>query len=179
MSNSTLKILPALMVAITAALVTRPVFGSAVHEFVLTENSSMSLTVTYDGSFLAVSPTASDHWSFSLPSSFVPTGPIAFNPFDSFQWVEPENSSSVNFVTFGLTSGSGFVDGDITLDIFLPVLADGTTVNNVGTDSRDNAVVEAVFHDNGDTARVPDTGTTSSLFGLSLMGLAFLRRKLC
>ena len=26
---------------------------------------------------------------------------------------------------------------------------------------------------------VPDTGTTGSLFGLSLMGLAFLRRKLC
>jgi hypothetical protein len=26
---------------------------------------------------------------------------------------------------------------------------------------------------------VPDTGTTFSLLGLSLMGLAFLRRKLC
>jgi hypothetical protein len=31
----------------------------------------------------------------------------------------------------------------------------------------------------GTTVSVPDTGTTGFLFGLSLMGLAFLRRKLC
>jgi hypothetical protein len=50
MSNSTLKMLPALMVAITAALVTNTVFGSAItdHQLVFTENSSTSLTVTGD-----------------------------------------------------------------------------------------------------------------------------------
>ena len=167
------------MAAITASLVTQPVFGSAIHEFVITEKSSNVLTVTYDGSFLAVSPTVSDHWTFSLPSSFVPTGPIDFNPADSFQWIEPENSSSVNFVTFAATPGSGFVVSELAPDIFLPVLADGTTVQGVGTDSRDNAAVKAVFHDRGDTATVPDTGTTFSLLGLSLTGLGFLRRKLC
>jgi len=50
MSISSLKILPALMVAITAAWATQPVFGGAVHQFVLTENSSTSLSATYDGS---------------------------------------------------------------------------------------------------------------------------------
>ena len=34
------------------------------------------------------------------------------------------------------------------------------------------------FIDKGDVATAPDTGTTASLFGLSLTGLAFLRRKL-
>jgi hypothetical protein len=40
-------------------------------------------------------------------------------------------------------------------------------------------LVYGVFNDLGDTrATVPDTGTTASLLGFSLTGLAFLRRKL-
>ena len=52
MPNPTLKILPALMVAITAAWVTQPVFGGLIttNEIVMTENSSSSLIVTYNGS---------------------------------------------------------------------------------------------------------------------------------
>jgi VPDSG-CTERM motif len=44
----------------------------------------------------------------------------------------------------------------------------------------DGVPIDVTFNDNGDTARgVPDTGPTGSLFGLSLMGLALLRRRLC
>ena len=69
MLKSTLKILPALMVAITAAWVTQPAFGdgSGFHDFVITENSSASLTATYDGSPLTVNLTSPDHWNFVTP----------------------------------------------------------------------------------------------------------------
>src|ERR1700693_724582 len=46
-------------------------------------------------------------------------------------------------------------------------------------DLSDAVGIDVTFHDNGDTAAVPDTGTTGSLFGLSLAGLAFLRRNVC
>jgi hypothetical protein len=59
-----------------------------------------------------------------------------------------------------------------------PLGANGTSLN-FGIDLSDNVAVQAVFNDKGDVATVPDTGMTLSLFGLSLMGLAFLRRKLC
>jgi hypothetical protein len=38
--------------------------------------------------------------------------------------------------------------------------------------------LSVTFFDKGDVTTAPDTGTTGSLLGLSLMGLAFLRRKL-
>ena len=54
---------------------------------------------------------------------------------------------------------------------------DGFTYVNVGVDTSDGVLIDATFYDLGDP--VPETGTTCSLFGLSLVGLAFLRRKLC
>jgi len=52
MSKSTLKILPALIAAITAAWVAQPVYGDGVviHQLVFTEDSSLpdGLSITYD-----------------------------------------------------------------------------------------------------------------------------------
>jgi hypothetical protein len=167
MSNSTLKILPALMVAITAAWVTQPVFGtiSVGHELVLTENSSTSLTVTYDLSPLTVTPTpgSPDQWTFSLPAGFADLATFGL-------WTEPDNSNLVNSV--------GFVNGSVFSDVTNPggpALTNGTPIQ-VGSDG--GVAVFATFNDLGDAAAVPDTGTTFSLLGLSLMGLAFLRRKI-
>ena len=176
MSKSTLKILPALIVAITAAFVTtQPVFGqNPPHEFVFTENSSTSLLVNYDGLPLTVNLTSPDHWTFSLPSSFVPGRAINVQP-----WTEPDNSNSMNVVNFGVAGISliGLVQSDFQGFIDIPANADGASVL-VGTDGGDPVI--ATFHDNAATAEatVPDTGTTFPLFGLSLMGLAFFRRQL-
>jgi protein with PEP-CTERM/exosortase system signal len=58
-----------------------------------------------------------------------------------------------------------------------PALADGTT--DFTTFKLNGGVLAVTFFDKGDIATAPDAGTTASLFGLSLMSLAFLRRKLC
>jgi hypothetical protein len=58
------------------------------------------------------------------------------------------------------------------------VNANGSNVS-FGTNTADGHALFVTFNDNGDVAAAPDSGTTFSLFGFSLMGLAFLRRKLC
>ena len=177
MSNSTLKILAALMVAITAAWATQPVFGGAVHQFVLTEDSPTSLTVTYDGSPLTVNPVSSDSWNFLLPVGFVDTL-VGLNQ----AWTEPENSNLVNLVNFGTDmTHAASITSDLSIDRLagsgVSPVADGTSVV-VGTVG--GVAVFATFNDNAAASEgVPDTGTTCSLLALSLIGLAFLRRKLC
>ena len=176
MSNSTLKILTALMIAITAALVTQPVRAIVINSIVLTENSSTSLTVTYNGSTSGITITfiESEEWVVFLP--FAITGGTAAN------WTEPEDSSLFNYAEFiGGSRNRLIVHSDAALFGFphqFPLGANGTPVD-FGIDLSDNVAVQAVFNDNGDVAKTPDTGTTLSLFGLSLMGLTFLRRKLC
>jgi hypothetical protein len=176
MSKSTLKILTALMVAITAAWVTQPVFGQAPaptpHQFVITENSSTSLAATYDGSPLTVNLFSADNWNFLLPVGFVNTSAGAGQ-----QWTEPDNSSLVNLVIFGTDiTHAAIIRSDISSSTQFPINADGAAPVLVGTVG--GVDVFATFHDLGDNAAVPDTGTTISLFGLSLTGLGFLRRKL-
>lgn len=170
MSKSTLKILPALMVAITA-LMAQPVFGGAItHELIFTENSSTSLTVTFDGSTsgITVTPSVTDTWLVTLPSTV--TGGNAF-------WTEPDNSNLFNFVSSNTTSQL-LVRSDSEPNSGTGPLANGTSTS-FGVYGADGAAIQAVFNDLGDVATIPDTGTTASLFGLSLTGLAFLRRKLC
>ena len=176
MSISTLKILPALMLAITAAWATRPVFGGAVHQFVLTENSSTSFSVTYDGVPLTVNPLSSDSWTFILPAGFVNTS-VGGNQ----AWTEPENSNLVNLVGFGTDiTRAAFITSDLTIDPLpggVSPIADGTSVQ-VGTVG--GVAVFATFNDEAAASEaVPDPGTTCSLLALSLIGLAFLRRNLC
>ena len=179
MSNPALKIFPALIVAITA-LVAQPLFGAAVapHQLVITEYSSTSLTATYDGTSLSVdSAGADDNWVFNLP--FVPS--TLTTTF--VQWAEPENATLDpnglwNFALFGFLDSIPqrvSVGSDAPFSDFATTVANNTGVN-IGTDPGDGVPIIATFNDLGD---VPDTGTNASLFGLSLAGLAFLRRKLC
>ena len=158
-----------LAIAITGTWVTESAYGTAIHQIVITENSSTSLTATFDGSPLTVIPVSPDTWSFSLPGGFLSQGQPA--------WTEPENSKLVNYVDFTLNTAAT-VHSDISPLSFFSTSADGASVQ-VGTDLSDGTAVFATFRDHGDTAAVPDTGTTGSLLGFSLMGLAFLRRKLC
>src|ERR1039457_3992777 len=97
MSNPTMKLLPALMIAI-AALVTQPVraiAAAAVNKIVITENSSTSLSATYDGLTTGVTVTGgTDAWNVTFPST------VTFSLLGGVNWLEPENSSLGNEVTF-------------------------------------------------------------------------------
>ena len=176
MSNPTLKLLAALMIATAAALVTQPMRAGVIDTLVITENSSTSLTAILNGTTaLSVGNTSSDNWTITLTGVFANSDNVALSQF----WTEPDVAGFVNAVTFNnLFPGVLFVGSDFPGQ---SGLADGTTdftsfglVVGPGT----VAPLFVTFFDKGDVATVPDTGTTFSLFGLSLMGLAFLRRKL-
>ena len=79
--------------------------------------------------------------------------------------------------TFSTSSSSAFVP-EATISV--PVTAGSHTLSFIPNGS--NSIGEDGFVDsvsiNNASKSVPDPGTTGSLFGLSLMGLAFLRRKI-
>jgi hypothetical protein len=161
------------MVAITAVFVTQSVYGVPDHQMVFTENLSSSLTVTFDGSsagFTVLNPSP-DAWSVTGSQSLAEgTNFFAI-------WGEPSNDLSLNQVLLNGGSGNTFtVISDFPVATGVP---NGFTYVGLFTDTSDGVAVDVTFNDNGDTARTPDTGTTGSLLGLSLVGLAFLRRKLC
>ena len=153
------------MIAIAAALVTQPMPAGVIDTLVITENSSTSLTATLNNNPLTVTFNFADNWRIPLTGI---SGAV--------NWSEPGAAGFVNAVFALLFTPDTLV---ITSDFEQPgfALADGTTDS---THFQLNGNPLAVtFFDKGDVATTPDTGTTASLFGLSLTGLAFLRRKLC
>jgi len=157
--------------AVAFGLFSQPVFSQN-HQFVITENSSSLLSVTYDGSPLTVISNVSgtDTWSFALPPGFLSV-PLA----GSWQWTETDNLSLVNLVNFGSNiTRAGFIQSDVPQSTAFPTLGDGASVQ-VGVDG--GTPVFAAFYDRGDVAAVPDGGTTCSLLALSLTGLALVRRR--
>jgi hypothetical protein len=171
MSNSTLKILPAIMVAIIAAWLTQPVYGGAVHQVVFTENSSTSLSVTFDGSTTGITVTSEgppDAWSVTLPSEVAPNSAGG-------GWFEPENANLINLV-IPFTGVNGFsfsVLSDLTdFPTGLSLTSNGGTINEFFVDTDDETFVSVTFQDNGDAATtVPETGSTFGLLFLSSIAL--------
>jgi hypothetical protein len=79
--------------------------------------------------------------------------------------------------TFSTSSSSAFV---AEATIAVPVTAGSHTlffIPNAGNNIFEDGFVDSVSINNTPRS-IPDTGTTGSLFGLALMGLAFLRRKI-
>jgi hypothetical protein len=161
LSSSTLKTRPlALLAAAIALLVLQSASAAPIHNLVITENSSTSLTVTYDGSTTGVDVNyiSGDHWGVTVGF------PVTFsgNP----QWTEPEDPSFFNVLTL-----SGVNQFIVNSDFFsngTTPLADGATLPNFGTDARNGAPISITFNDHGDVAAVPDAGSTSLLLLLSL-----------
>jgi VPDSG-CTERM motif len=152
------------MAAITFALVTQPVLAQN-HQLVITEASSSSLSATYDGNPLIFAPLAPDSW---LAFTTITTSAPVF-------WIEPENPLLAN--EFSVSPPFGFVFSDSTVNEGATAEPDGFTFVGAGMDAT-GALVDVTFHDNAaGTEVVPDAGATCSLFAVSLMGLAFLRRK--
>jgi hypothetical protein len=167
-----LATLAPLAVAIAAVLLTQPVSAVPVtHSIVITENSSTSLTATYDGSTSGVTvhfdSGAFSFWDITFPSSVR----LAFGALGA-QWLEPENSSLGNVVVSGLNNTLSPVASDFSGSTY-PAFPDESTVNNFGTDNSDGGSISVTFDDDvaKGEATVPETGSS---FGLLLLGLSAL-----
>jgi hypothetical protein len=146
-------------------LVTQSVFAD--HQIVITENSSTSLTATYDGSTSGVLVVNNGqnvwHVTFSRANFNSSTNRVG--------WVEPENPALLNDLFFGFAASNTVTvlsDGSFA---FL-VAQDESTKPFMGTDSTDGGSISVTFDDDGDVARtVPDTGSTFALLLLASVAL--------
>jgi hypothetical protein len=154
--------LVSLGIAIAAALVTQPMRATAIDTLVITENSSTSLTAVLTTSSgttsLNVAFHGNDSWSIDL---------VGVSENRTQFWTEPDalgrlnsvnaSSSAPDTMTFrsDLIGVSGLVDGTTDQTTF--------TLNGVELD--------VTFHDNGDVAAAPDTGSTLGLLSLSVVAL--------
>jgi hypothetical protein len=177
------KLLPTLMVAIITAWFAHPAWAGAIAPtLTLTEVSNTQLNWAWDaaggGTSGTINTLTPDVWG---PSSI--SGPTlgSVSPSGSAHWQEPENTAGFqNLVSFlGPNSSFGGPNWSITVNsdmIATPGAApDGQTIPFTIFGFQITFVDSAAT---SETTAVPDTGTTASLLGLSLTGLAFLRRKL-
>jgi len=164
-----MKIILLLAIAIGAALVTQPVRAIAIQQtLVITENSSTSLTWTLTTSSGTTSMTVTnsaagaDHWIIAL------TG-VSFPATPNQSWTEPGLAGFLNVVSAPLP----FQPDQVT------VVSDFSSVSpgmaNGATDMTDfllnGGSLWVTFNDRGDTATVPDTGSTFGLLSLSVVAL--------
>jgi hypothetical protein len=163
-------------IAIAAALVT-PCANGIVNDLVIIENSPTSLTVIYNGSTsgIFINNFSPDGWGLNFPFS------LSFPILESeAAWFEPENSGTLPEIN--IFSGATHL-AEVTSDIpFIPSpfgptpVPDGTTVENLGTDTSNGGTINVTFFDNAATAEAPDTGSTFGLLFLSLTGLLGVSR---
>ena len=160
----------AFVIALAAALVAQVASAVSVNNSVdITETSSTSLSVLYNGSALPASDITFDgpnHWTVALPVVFNALPGVTLS---LIQWVEPGNSALVNQeVPGGVTATNNFdVFSDVSPNTTFPTNPDGTGVE-MGLDQNMVPII-ATFHDVGDT--VPDTGSTLGLLSLALAAL--------
>lgn len=135
-----------------------------VPQLVLTENSSTSLTATFNGNPLGVTLVSPDHWTVGLAG-------VTNRGFG--YWEEPNPTTEANQVVGLFTLIN--VTSDISPQQGAPVAANGATDT---TDlSYDGGALDVTFTDNGDApSSVPDTAGTMSLLALSMVALVILKR---
>ena len=185
-TSPSLKLLPTLMVAIMTAWFAHPAWAGQVEPtLTLTEVSNTQLDWAWDAAGGSTSGTINtltpDLWGLTPISGPDLNQSNGFNISGHGLWTEPGDPGFYNLVVVGY--GQTFSSFFWTIS---PVNSDtsdtssGFQIYQDGT-AADTGLFKFKFVDSAaasETASVPDTGTTASLFGLSLMGLAFLRRKL-
>src|SRR5882762_5262791 len=152
-------------IAIAAAIVPQPMRAvPIVNNIVITENSSTSLSATYNGltTGVTVAFDGTDVWTVTFPST------VTFSLLGGVNWLEPGSSTLGNEVTF-FRAGNGLgVVSDTSL-IGATTTGNGTKIDNVGTDSSNGGSISVTFNDNGDVASAPDTGSTLGLLSLAVV----------
>src|SRR5260370_23916006 len=161
MSKSSLKVLPALLAAIGAALITQTVCGqmpTPTPVITFTEINNTTLSAVYTNSAgvmtpLTVNPQGTDSWIVTTPSFLFVQ--------DGSNWFEPSSTTSVNRIS--PETNSWFVSSDQPpppAGIIVP--ANDTISNRIALDTTNTnspVLVYGIFNDLGDTpATVPDTG---------------------
>ena len=140
------------------------------HELVFTENSSTSLSATFDGTSVTTTNSGPNVWSLSV-GGLTPDSP-------GVQWVEPEDARLYNVLIL-FAGGSMSVVSDFDFQSGLTIGGNGGTINSVLIDNNDEQPVNVTFNDNGDTVRTfADTGSSFGLLLFSVtasLGVARLR----
>jgi|SRR3954447_4487481 hypothetical protein len=171
-------LLPAIgFITLTAhsTLAQQPTPAPTPHQIVFTENSSTSLLATYDGSTagITISNIAPEQWDVEFPTSLVWLAP--YTDVWSDEGVG-ENGYFANIVVFG---SPVTIDSDRGIGL-RPATPDGFSINGVGTDSRDNVSISAIFHDNAAIAEAVPEASTFALILLSLAAwLVSSRLRMC
>jgi len=166
------KTVLSLALSIAAVVLTQPLFAGVIpaHDIRITENSSTSLSATFDLAPVTVQNTASDRWTLTFSNTFT------FGSFVLDLWAEPEDNT--------MTMANS-VEGTGTNQLFIrsDILSGHTTVPD-GTQFVENLSISGSqtsvgirFFDNGDGARVPDSGSTSGLLFLTLITLVAVSRR--
>ena len=97
-------------------------------------------------------------------------------------WFEPSSTSFSNFVDGVIDRDAFNITSDFASHVHFFETANGTKsqfpIATAFHSDHTASSVYGVFIDLGDAARTPDMGTTVSLFGFAIAGLAFFRRKL-
>jgi hypothetical protein len=157
-----------------------PVVAGTGDSLVITENSSTSLTATWDGASVPVANNSANNWSITLPVpvyiGFTGEGAGAFTP-------EPSGETGFNNVfdvgTTGLFGNVVTVASDVGTTTGTETQAADGVFTQVGADAS-GVPVFLSFHDVGDggSTPTPDGGSTALLGVLSflaLFGVARLR----
>jgi len=140
----------------------------------ITENSSTSLSVVWNGASITPTLIGSDHWSFTLPIA------MGLNGEDGeASWAEPDTSGTYN----DLVVNTGLTVSPAQLEVFSdakpggvnPLVGNGVTVP--GEDITHDAVIAVTFFDNGDATRtVPESASTALLALPALLALFAMAR---
>jgi len=171
------KIILSLAIAITAALVTRPVLAD-LNQLIITENSATDLSATYNGSPLTVIPPVGQLSFVVVAPPGVTFEHLIFPPeIETIAFIEPEDPTLVNWITF--SSGDIAILSDFPSSLLLEhidpkkilFVSDGATVVSVGFDRNNEQGIALTFHDNAGAGEAPETGSTFCLLFLSLVAL--------
>ena len=161
------------MVAIVTAWFAHPAWAGTVEPtLTLTEVSNTQLDWAWDaaggGSSGSITAVLADQWlntSISGPTLSATVEVVA-------SWAEPEDAGFHNLVDVAYNQTTWII-----VTVNSDVIGTGGIPN--GVTGHFDPFLQIKFVDNAATSEAPDTGTTGSLLGLSLTGLAFLRRKVC
>ena len=168
MSKPTIKILPAVIIAITAVWGTQPVFGGAPTAtptpstsvvITFTENSSASLTAIYTDPMggmlsLVVNNTSADHWTVDLPTYLVTATSNQWLP-----WAEPELVAPIKGNVVSPSGSNSFaVSSDVAITGFVDNGDFSSTWIAIDNSGAGGVAVFGRFNDLGDaSSAVPDT----------------------
>lgn len=150
-----------LLTVLLAAVVVGANAQSNVNQIVMTEHSSTTLSVTYNGGAITAHEYALDLWQFQLPAT---------SGISAVAWLEPG----------GTTVNDVYINANALVQVQSDVSLATSLANGYGVPFANDSPVTtlagvATFNDLGDTATAPDAAPSGLLLLISLAALAMAR----